>query len=321
MSKFIYTREHDRELIDLIKETGVRAEAVRRFAKKYGLNIGAVSTHLYERILTPELSQKLPRGCKAAIEFGSKKTTQPPEKSKNGLHSAPARPRKITPEEALLNIVKHKKGAPLTMEDIEDAAQRAGVHYHVAFSTLGSMVANGKTSISKELEEERAKLIKQMAIDGICALKTPDTERKLAEQISEKMGISEENALKIVLDAFHDPVYRACQIKFNDDLNEIISLRHKVRALEADLRRAQKAAKPKNFNANTGESKIEYILNLTAKTLELEEKLAITQKQLRASRKFSLTALQLLHSKNKRLNRHLYPLNGEYAAQQIQTSH
>lgn len=57
---------------------------------------------------------------------------------------------RISVEQAVLDAVRKKGDLPLEKEDIQAAAERAGVHYHTALSTWGNMVANAKALVSAE---------------------------------------------------------------------------------------------------------------------------------------------------------------------------
>lgn len=126
LEKF-FTQELIQELIQEIKLAGERNKGIKQFSDRYGLNPSSVNVYFYKNIFTPELDKQLPRG---------RKNWQNVEREK------------ISCKQALHEILS-KKGDTLTKEDIEQAARKAGVHYHTALSTWAAMVANGEAIVIK----------------------------------------------------------------------------------------------------------------------------------------------------------------------------
>ena len=78
--------------------------------------------------------------------FYKKKPSMPETKNQ---HENPVQA-KVSIEQAMFDAVRKKGDLPLEKEDIQAAAERAGVHYHTALSTWGNMVANAKAFITTE---------------------------------------------------------------------------------------------------------------------------------------------------------------------------
>lgn len=124
-----------KELFRCIKKCGVRDKGMRVFAQKNGTTYHSVKNYFYKNMLTPEIDDQLPR---AAAKSGKKETGTASEKPV------------ITVGQAILDAVKKKGDLPLEKEDIQSAADRAGVHYHTALSTWGNMIANAKAFLTTE---------------------------------------------------------------------------------------------------------------------------------------------------------------------------
>jgi len=122
------------ELIECIRKHGARTKGIAAFAQKYGLTYNGVRDYFYKRVLTPELDRKLPRV----------NVIKAPNKAK-----PPVSVEQAIVEQAILEVIK-KKGTPLAKEDIQAAADRAGVHYHVALSTWGHIVWSAKEQFKTE---------------------------------------------------------------------------------------------------------------------------------------------------------------------------
>jgi polyhydroxyalkanoate synthesis regulator phasin len=266
-------------------------------------------------MLTPELDRELPKGTVPSKPLSShaenlsiKENNQKPDQELPKFK--PTWPLKVTIEDALCDIIKEKNGDPLTMEDIEAAAQRANVHYHIALSTLGSMVAKDKIKISKELESQRTRLIEQLTIENMMNWETPEDVSKLIKLLKKETGLSEAGARSAITNIFKKPEYKAWAVQINEYRKEIHLLKLRIRDLEQALKQTKEPVKTET------QIKTEHILNLTARISELEKECTTLKKQLQASRKVSLSALQLLHSKNKRFN--LYPVNMMHDQEQVQ---
>jgi len=107
-----------RELFRCIQEYG-KEKGMKAFAQKNDISFHSVKNYYYKK--KPFMSD-------------DKSPTQ----------------ERISVEQAVLDAVRKKGDLPLEKEDIQAAAERAGVHYHTALSTWGNMVANAKALVSAE---------------------------------------------------------------------------------------------------------------------------------------------------------------------------
>ncbi|MFX4261257.1 hypothetical protein ACOBQJ_03535 [Pelotomaculum propionicicum] len=114
------------ELLTQIEECGSRIRGMKTFAENNGVKLSGVKNVFYSKILTPELNQRLPLGVQ------QKPKTKPVVKQTD---------KTITIEQAIIDTVKAKKELPLKKEDIQVAAEKAGVHYHTALGVWGKMNA------------------------------------------------------------------------------------------------------------------------------------------------------------------------------------
>ena len=143
ISSVIWDQQKEEELVSVLRNSSSRKKGCQCIAAKYGISCNAVERKLRRIIKTnPYLDKELSKG----ISRWSK-TIQD--------ETPPAKPEKsaivpYTVESAILDVVKKKKDLPLEKEDIQAAAEKAGVHYHTALSTWGHMVANAKAFITSE---------------------------------------------------------------------------------------------------------------------------------------------------------------------------
>lgn len=292
MSTFC-TREKEQELISIIKAEGSRRKGFKKFAEKYGINEHGVRTHFYKHMLNPELDRELPRG---------KSPTRPSK-----FHSSPDKPPKpyITVEQTLRNVLEKKNGdTPLTKEDIETAAQNAGVHYHVALSTWANMIQKGEAAISNiQCTDNSCLWLKGMAFMSL--LNSGVTVAELAR--ASGLSPAEIRELAKTCQAFPDPEHREPSLSFyhhriaanTDNPHEWIKKAKEAGWSTRDFKAAVNG-EPLPAIAKNTKITVGHILNLTTRIAELEQEIKTLQKQLQASKKISLAALQLLHSKNKR---------------------
>lgn len=133
----VWDCQKDDELISAVRNSVSRRKGCQYIATKYGISYHAVERKL-KKILksNPSLGEELPKGNSRWSKVCATKETQVSEKPF------------ISVEQAMLEAVKKKGDLPLEKEDIQTAADMAGVHYHTALSTWGSMVANAKALIS-----------------------------------------------------------------------------------------------------------------------------------------------------------------------------